>query len=146
MMKTSLFTLVFLAGALCACTTPAPANTIAALTAQAHAWDHAIIRKDMAAVAANMAPDFRHIRDNGTVSNGAAFLAFIGSPKLVIDPYEAEVDIRLYGEVALVTGATRMTGRYDGAPFKSYYRYTDLYARQGGAWRVVSVQITPIAD
>ena len=133
--------------ALQACATVPAADPIAVLTRQAGAWDEAIVRKDMAAVAANMAPEYRHIRDNGAVSDGAGFLAAIGSPKLAIDPYKVEdFDIRLYGDVALVSGRTRMTGRYDGAPFKSHYRYIDVYVRRDGLWRVASVQITPVAE
>ena len=141
-----------LSAALCAvllqgCATPAPDSTISALKRQADAWDAAIIRKDMPAVAANMAPDYRHIRDNGAVSDGAGFLAFIGSPKLVIDPYQVnDLDVRMYGDTALLSGTTRMTGRYDGSPFKSHYRYTDVYVRHNGQWRVASVQITAIPD
>lgn len=123
------------------------ANHTAILTRQAHAWDAAIVRKDMPAVAANMAPDYRHIRDNGAVSDGAGFLAFIGSPKLVIHPYKVDdLDVRLYGDVALLSGTTRMTGSYDGAPFKSHYRYIDVYIKRDGQWRVASVQITAIPD
>ena len=123
------------------------ANQINVLTEQAHAWDAAIIRKDMPAVAANITADFRHIRENGATSDGAGFLAFIGSPKLVIHPYKVDdLDVRLYGDVALLSGTTRMTGSYDGAPFKSYYRYTDVYIKRDGQWRVASVQITAIPD
>ena len=118
------------------------------LTRQADAWDAAIQGKDWAAMSANMANDFRHIRANGDVSDRAAFLAFIMSPRLDIDPYQAEdFDVRLFGEdVALVSGRTRMTGTFDGAPFKSHYRYVDVYARIKGKWKVVNVQITPMSD
>lgn len=123
------------------------ANNATILTRQAHAWDAAIIRKDLPAVAANMAPDFRHIRDNGAVSDGAGFLGFIGSPKLVINPYTVDdLDVRLYGDAALLSGTTRMTGSYDGAPFKAHYRYIDVYIKRDGQWRVASVQITAIPD
>jgi ketosteroid isomerase-like protein len=128
-------------------TVQTPAALTAALTRQAHAWDAAIIRKDLPAIAANMAPDYRHIRDNGDVSDSAGFLAFIGSPKLAIDPYHVDdLDVRLYGDVALLSGTTRMTGRYDGHPFKSHYRYVDTYVRRDGEWRVAHVQITAMPD
>ena len=133
--------------ALQACATAPAADPIAALTRQAAAWDAAIVRKDMAAVAANMAPEYRHIRDNGAISDGVGFLAAIAAPKLAIDPYKVEdFDVRLYGDVALVTGRTRITGRYDGNPFSSHYRYTDVYVRRAGKWLVASVQITPVTD
>jgi ketosteroid isomerase-like protein len=133
--------------ALQACALAPQTSPVAELTLQAEAWDAAIIRKDMAAVAANMAPDYRHIRDNGEVADGAGFLAAISSSKLVIDPYKVDdFDVRIYGDVALLTGRTRMTGSYDGKQFKSHYRYTDVYVRRNGQWKVASVQITPVQE
>lgn len=125
-----------------------PANNVtdaAALTRQADEWDKAIVRKDMAAVDANMAEDFRQIAGNGSVVDKAAFLADIGSPTLQIDPYSVEeFDVRIYGDVALLSGRTRMTGRDEGRPFTSHYRYTDVYLRRQGVWKVVSMQITKL--
>jgi ketosteroid isomerase-like protein len=133
--------------ALQACALAPHADPVTQLTEQADAWDAAIVRKDMAAVAANMAPDYRHIRDNGDVADGAGFLAAIGSPKLVIDPYRVEdFDVRVYGDVALLTGRTRTSGSYDGKQFKSHYRFTDVYVRRDGKWKVASVQITPVQE
>lgn len=117
------------------------------LARQADAWDKAIIRKDRAAIAENMADDFRQISARGDVAGKAAFLDAIMSSKLVINPYGVEeMDIRFYGDVALVSGRTRMTGSYDGKPFGSHYRYTDVYVRKEGKWRVSSVQITPVQE
>jgi len=117
------------------------------LARQADAWDKAIIRKDRAAIAENMAEDFRQISARGDVASKTAFLDAIMSPKLVINPYGVEdMDIRFYGDVALVSGRTRMTGSYDGKPFGSHYRYVDVYVRKEGKWRVASVQITPVQE
>jgi ketosteroid isomerase-like protein len=119
---------------------------IAQLTAQADAWDKAIVRKDEAAIAANMAEEFRQIDHEGKVSDKTAFLKGIMSPKLRIDPYPVdELEVRLYGDMALLSGRTRMTGAYDGHAFTAHYRYIDVYARKNGQWRVVSVQISPLA-
>jgi ketosteroid isomerase-like protein len=52
--------------------------------------------------------------------------------------------VRLYGDVALLSGRTRMTGAYEGKPFTSHYRYIDIYVRRDGAWKIVSVQISRI--
>ncbi len=117
------------------------------LVQQADAWDKAIIRKDAAAIAANMSEDFRQISARGDVAGKAAFLEAITSPRLVINPYAVEdMDVRFYGEVALVSGRTRMTGSWDGKPFGSHYRYVDVYVRKDGQWRVASVQITEIKE
>mgnify|MGYP001767746900 CR=1 FL=1 len=123
------------------------ASLVEALTRRADQWDKAIVRKDHAAIAANMAPDFRQIRGNGSVVDRETFLRDITSSDLVIDPYTVEdFDVRVYGDVALLCGRTRMTGRQGGEAFASHYRYIDVYVRREGAWRVCSVQITPIRE
>ena len=123
---------------------------VAALTRQADQWDKDIVRKDAAAIAANMAEDFRQIASDGSVADKAAFLKDITSPDLVIDPYTVEeFDVRIYGEagdVALLSGSTRMTGRYQGEPFTTHYRYIDTYVRRDGRWQVVSVQTTKVRE
>lgn len=118
-----------------------------ALKAQADAWDAAIVRKDRAAIEVNLATEFRQIDGYGNVEDRATFVAGLMSPDLEIDPYGVEdFEIRFYGDVALVTGRTRMTGRFRGEPFTSHYRYTDTYVRRDGVWKVAQVQITKIAE
>ncbi len=126
---------------------PTTTSTIAILAAQADRWDKAIVRKDRAAIAANMAEDFRQIDGGRNVETKASYVEDLLSPKLVIAPYKVEdFDVRLYGDVALLSGRTRMTGSYDGKPFQSHYRYIDIYVRRGGVWKIVSVQISKIPD
>ena len=118
---------------------------VAELTAQADRWDKAIVRKDRAAVEANMADDFRNIDGGGEVAAKKAFVDDLMSADLEIDPYTVDdFDVRVYGDVALLSGRTRMTGRYKGKPFTSHYRYIDIYVKRGGEWKVVSVQISRI--
>jgi ketosteroid isomerase-like protein len=122
-----------------------PSAIVAALSSQADAWDKAIVRKDQRAIEANMAEDFRQIDGAGNVETKASFVADIVSPDLTINPYTVEdFDVRLYGDVALLSGRTRMTGTYQGKPFTSHYRYIDIYVKRDGAWKIVSVQISRI--
>ncbi|MCE9658792.1 MAG: nuclear transport factor 2 family protein [Burkholderiales bacterium] len=121
----------------------ARAAEIARLTQQADAWDRAIVVKDAVAIAANMAEDFRQIDADGDLETKASFVAGLLDPALRIDPYAVEdFEVRLYGDVALLSGRTRMTGAHQGKPFASHYRYIDVYVRRAGAWKIVSVQIT----
>lgn len=127
--------------------TESNASILAALKSQSDRWDQAIIRKDLQAIADNMAEDFRHIGMSGELSDRAVFLKEIVSPDLVINPYTVEdFDIRVYGECALLCGRTKMTGTYKGKPFESHYRYIDTYRRIGGKWKVCSVQTTGMRD
>jgi ketosteroid isomerase-like protein len=118
---------------------------IATLKRISDAWDAAIVRKDETAIAGNMAEDFRQIDGHGNIETKKSFLAGLIDPKLGIDPYTVEdFEVRLYGDTALLSGRTHMTGKYDGKPFESDYRYIDIYVRRDGAWKIVSVQITRI--
>ena len=124
-----------------------PPKLVAQLKAQADRWDAAIVRKDRAAIEANMADDFRQIDGRGNVETKASFVDGLVSADLVIDPYTVEdFEVRVYGGTALLSGRTRMTGKYQGQPFKSHYRYIDIYVKSGGAWKIVSVQISRMPD
>ncbi len=76
----------------------------------------------------------------------ASLLAVLGSGQLrfeVIEPTEQRV--RRYQATAVVTGRTRMSGRFGGTPFAALSRYTHVYVKQHGRWRLVAAQGTPIA-
>ena len=120
---------------------------VAELTRLSDAWDKAIIRKDEKAIADNMAEDFRQIDPRANLETKKSFVAGILDPKLTIDPYTVEeFEVRLYGDTALLSGRTHMTGKYDGEVFESNYRYIDIYVRKGGVWKIVSVQITALPE
>ena len=119
---------------------------VAELKRLSDAWDQAIIRKDEKAIADNMAEDFRQIDPRANLETKKSFVAGIMDPKLSIDPYTVEdFEVRLYGDTALLSGRTHMTGKYDGQVFESNYRYIDIYVRENGTWKIVSVQITRIS-
>lgn len=123
---------------------PADADaTVRELHRLSNAWDAAIVRKDRAAITANMADDFRQIDGDGDIADKATFVDGLMSAQLTIAPYAVEdFEVRVYGDVALLSGRTDMTGTWAGRPFRSAYRYIDVYVRRDGQWRVVSVQIT----
>jgi ketosteroid isomerase-like protein len=123
------------------------ATDVATLTRLSDDWDNAIVRKDEKAIADNMAEDFRIIDGYGNVDSKKGFVADIIDPKLTIDPYTVEeFSVRLYGDTALLSGRTHMTGKHDGKPFESNYRYIDIYVRTKGEWKIVSVQITRLTS
>ena len=116
---------------------------VATLTKLSNDWDKAIVAKDEKAIAGNMAEDFRQIDGYGNLETKTSFVKGIVDPKLTINPYTVEeFEVRLYGDTALLSGRSRLTGTYEGKAFESNYRYIDIYVRRGGTWKIVSVQIT----
>jgi ketosteroid isomerase-like protein len=121
------------------------ADVVARLKQLSDNWDKVIVAKDEAAIAGNMSDDFRIIDRRGNIEGKQAFVEGILDPKLTIDPYTVEdFEVRLYGDTALLSGRSHMTGSYEGKPFTSNYRYIDIYVRKGGVWKIVSVQITAL--
>jgi ketosteroid isomerase-like protein len=70
-----------------------------------------------------------------------ALLSVLGSGQLRFEKVEpAEVRVRLYSETAIVTGRTQMSGQFGEEPFQVRSRYTHVYVRQDGSWRLVTAQ------
>ena len=136
---------LFAAMALSAGAAEKSTDVVAHLTQLSNHWDKVIVAKDAKAVADNMAEDFRIIDRRGGVDGKQGFIEGILDPKLTIDPYTVEeFDVRVYGDTALLSGRTHMTGTYEGEKFTSNYRYIDIYVKRGGVWKIVSVQITQL--
>ena len=145
-----LVSLLFAAGGwtpVVAASSPAGGEDEQTLKTLSDAWDAAIVRKDRAAIADNMAEDFRQIDGRGNLETKQSFVDGLMDPDLAIDPYTVEeFEIRLYGDVALLSGRSDMTGRYKCEPFVSRYRYIDVYVKRDGVWKIVSVQITRLPE
>lgn len=84
----------------------------------------------------------------GGLVSGRDLVAAIDSGALkfsTIDPLSATTT-RIHGTAALVTGETRMHGLFQGQPWAAHSRYTHVYVQEGGRWRMVSAQGTPIPE
>jgi ketosteroid isomerase-like protein len=56
-----------------------------------------------------------------------------------------DVQVRLHGDTAVVTGITTSTGRFMGQGFTTRERATDVLARLNGRWQCVFSQLTRVA-
>ena len=146
-MKFSILLLALLALGNLSGAEPAAATDELILRRQSAAWDEAICRKDEPAIVANIGEGFQHVDGRGEISAKTQFVADLLDPELRIDPYTVEhFEVQLLGDTALLTGETHMTGAYQQKPFKSHYRYVDVYHRRDGRWAVVYIQITKLPD
>jgi ketosteroid isomerase-like protein len=94
---------------------------------------------DVAWYHARLADDFVCIECDGRVLDKDAFLRKTASGSDLADYRLDEVDVRCYGDVALVRASGFWTAK-NGMWGTS--RYTDVYLRTDGDWKVVSAQIT----
>src|SRR5689334_5040849 len=74
-----------------------------------------------------------------------ALLAAVAARQVKFDAIvPADPRVRLYDTAAVITGRTHMTGRVGEAPFTLSSRYTHVFVRQHGHWRLASAQGTQI--
>jgi ketosteroid isomerase-like protein len=70
----------------------------------------------------------------------------VGGGQLVFEGVERiDSRVRGYGSAAVVTGQTRMRGRYQEQSWSAHSRYTHVYVQGDTGWRLASAQGTPIA-
>jgi ketosteroid isomerase-like protein len=68
------------------------------------------------------------------------------SPSTRIDSMDADdVEVRLFGDVAVVTGRTHARGVQAGAAFDISLRFTDVFVRRSDQWQAVVSQATALA-
>lgn len=87
----------------------------------------------------HLAEDFVCVESDGSVLNKIQFLSNTVKGPDVIDYKLHEVDVRIYGNAALVR-ATGVWIKEEGSMGMS--RYTDVYIRIDNEWKAVSAQIT----
>ena len=81
----------------------------------------------------------------GSEVPGQAFVGLVGAGRLVFESIERlGARVRLVGEVAIVTGQTRMFGHFDAMTFQVRSRYTHVYVQHRNAFRLVNAQGTPV--
>lgn len=94
---------------------------------------------DVAWFDAHLAQNFRNINPDGSRLDRAAFLAQIGRGSVVKDIREHDVQIRLFGDFAVIHARTRYI-KPDGSQGAGWY--TDDWQLQADGWRCVSAHVS----
>ena len=106
----------------------------------------AIVRNDADAIANLLADDWVIVDPDGGVIDKARFLAVIRSGVLTHQMMESEDwRVRVYGNLAVVTGLTTTKGEFMGQAFTSNERATDIFVKQADRWQCVFTQLTRFA-
>ena len=107
----------------------------------------ALLEADGGALDALLTPDFVLIDVlTGSEIPGPALREVVAGRQLVFESVErVDSRVRVYGSAAVVTGQTRMGGRYQQQSWSAHSRYTHVYVRGDDGWRLASAQGTPIA-
>jgi ketosteroid isomerase-like protein len=109
-------------------------------------WVAALVQRDTDTLARIMAPDcvFTYpLEGDGTEQ----FIADVKSGDLAVESLTRDnVEVRVFGQAAMLTGLDTTDWVYRGHAISGYYRTINLYAERDGRWQLVAIQACPIAQ
>ena len=113
---------------------------VAAVTKLETTWNEAHRKGDAATLQQLFADDMVVVVPGMRPLSKADSLAVMATGKMTFERYESsDLAVRVYGDTAVATGRIQRTRAMpDGAKREDDWRFTKVYLRSGGAWRVVS--------
>ena len=94
---------------------------------------------DVGRFAELLAPDFLCSNPDGSLVDREGFLKQTARPVAISNLAAEDVNIRLFGDVAIIHARTTFTGA-DGRA--GVGRYTDVWTRRDGRWLAISAHVT----
>jgi ketosteroid isomerase-like protein len=103
----------------------------------------AMVKADVGALDKLLAPDLSYTHGDARVLDKAGFIADFKSGAFKYASIELnEMNVRVFGDVAVVTGGAAMHVIQNGADAHIKIRYTDVHVRHNGLWQMVAWEAT----
>jgi uncharacterized protein (TIGR02246 family) len=94
----------------------------------------------------NLSDDYVLITPSGTRRSKADVIRELATTGMKMEPYDPrEVQIRIYGDAAVVTGRMLQRFTLGGIRYANDLRYTDVYVKKKGKWLLVSAHTSNVA-
>jgi ketosteroid isomerase-like protein len=110
------------------------------------AWNQAFKYRDKKALAEILDESMILANDDGSLQSRSAFMAGVdGAP--TSDDQQAKpesMSVRVYGDVAVVTGIFITKGVDKGKPYVKQIRFVDTWMNKGGSWVCIAASATPV--
>jgi hypothetical protein len=117
-------------------------HTIERLESQ---WQRAELSANTAVMASMLSDDYLGIYGDGTLATKAETLAAVRSGKIHFSAVNVfDVKIRVFGTTAVVVSKAQVSGVKDGEDVSGLYRYTRVYHRINGVWKIVSFEASTV--
>ncbi|HEU4983602.1 MAG TPA: nuclear transport factor 2 family protein [Acidobacteriaceae bacterium] len=110
-------------------------------------WRDAVIHHNVRVMDRLLADDYLGISANGTVETKAEELAQSRAGTLRIKSLDlSDIKVRIYGNTAVVTSRAELTGMNGQSDISGNYRYTRVYNKRYGQWKIISFEASRIHD
>ncbi len=111
------------------------------LAARVRAYDDAQVRGDKAALEDLLADDYVLVNSRGQRQSKAQLIADYTKAGFHLEPFEVEEPVELvWRDGAVMGGVATLRGTDDGRAFEVRLRFSDVWARRAGQWRVIYTQ------
>ncbi len=109
------------------------------IVALENSWNQAELHNDAHAVDLLLADDFVMTVADGYTLNKAQMLASVRDTSYRPEVLHSDnMEVRMYGHTAVVTGSYLEKGKDKGKPFERRGRFTDTWINLSGQWRCVA--------
>ncbi len=108
-------------------------------------WNQALERGDRSYVEALLAPEAVFTTGRGRLVMRAEVLDAMKGEKIEISTV-SDLDIRVYGDSAVILGSYYQKGSGGAAAYESRGRFTDVFVKRDGRWQVVAVHTSPLPN
>ncbi len=99
----------------------------------------ASLRRDTATLERILGDDFSAVGTSGAVRNKAQWLADNKSGAMKVESQSfADVNVRAYGDAAVITGVATQKGQDKGKDISGQVRFTRVYVKRNGQWQIVA--------
>ena len=107
------------------------------------ARNQAIVHGDAAALEHMTSDDYTFITLRGELRTKAEIVKGFSSGSFKYSSRDiSDLNIRVYGDAAVVTGRASQKGAENGKDYSGDYRFTRVYVKQNGRWLTVALQTT----
>jgi len=121
-------------------------DTRGTILANEHALGVAMIKRDTPTLERLVADDWTQQDASGTLGTKASFLDAVKTGKLVVVKFKLhDLQVRVFGDVAVVQGFDDEATTYEGKSTSGTYNWMDVWINRDGRWVSVATQITRIA-
>ncbi len=94
----------------------------------------------------NLADDYVLVTPTGAIKSKREVIRELSTPGMRMEPFDpTEVQVRMYGDTAVVTGRMRQRFVLGGIRYANDVRYTDVYVKRKTRWMLVSAHISTVA-
>ncbi|MBC8024576.1 MAG: nuclear transport factor 2 family protein [Steroidobacteraceae bacterium] len=119
---------------------PSNPGVPADLAARVRAYDVAQVKGDKAALEDLLADDFVLLNSRGQQQTKSQFIADLTKPGFKLEPFVVEEPVELFWtDGAVMAGVARIRGVDEGQAYDLRLRFSDIWAKRGGKWRVIYV-------